>query len=275
MKADLCSLRHGLVTFFGSRTARAALAIAGLTAVSGCSKAEPEPGQSQPSASSTAATPPVATTAAAAATTAAAAPASSGPLASKTHPDLLDPSKAKDKAPNVYKAKFTTTKGDFVVEVHRDWAPNGADRFYNLVNMGFYDDTRFFRTVDGFMVQFGISGDPAVSAKWQSANVTDDPVKQSNKPGYITYAQTNAPNSRSTQVFINYGENARLDGMRFAPFGQVVEGMDVVNSLYKGYGEGAPMGAGPEQGRIQAQGNAYLDTAFPKLDAIKHAEIVK
>jgi peptidyl-prolyl cis-trans isomerase A (cyclophilin A) len=210
----------------------------------------------------------------AAATSASAAPASSAARASVVHPDLLDPSKASEKAPDVFKAKFTTTKGDFVVEVHREWAPNGADRFYDLVKLGFFDDTRFFRAVDGFMVQFGISGDPSVNTKWQSANVNDDPVKQSNKPGFVTFAQTNAPNSRSTQVFINYGDNSRLDGMRFAPFGQVVEGMDVVSSLYKGYGEGAPMGAGPDQGRIQGQGNAYLDTAFPKLDAIKHAEIV-
>jgi peptidyl-prolyl cis-trans isomerase A (cyclophilin A) len=163
----------------------------------------------------------------------------------------------------------------FGVEVHRDWAPNGADRFYNLVKMGFFDDTRFFRAVDGFMVQFGLSGDPSVSAKWQQANIPDDPVAQSNKPGFITFAQTAMPNSRATQVFINTVDNARLDGMRFAPFGQVVSGLDVVKSLYTGYGEGAPSGAGPDQGRIQAQGNAYLDKGFPKLDSIKHAEIAK
>jgi peptidyl-prolyl cis-trans isomerase A (cyclophilin A) len=199
----------------------------------------------------------------------------SGPLASAVHPALLDPSKAKDQAPEVFKAKFTTTKGDFVVEVHREWSPNGADRFYNLVKLGFYDDTRFFRVVDGFMTQFGISGDPALSGPWQRAGIADDPVKQSNKRGFITYAQTNMPNSRSTQVFINSVDNARLDGMRFAPFGQVIQGMTVVDALYKGYGEGAPMGGGPDQGAIQAQGNAYLDARFPKLDGIKHAEIVK
>jgi peptidyl-prolyl cis-trans isomerase A (cyclophilin A) len=199
----------------------------------------------------------------------------SGPLASTTHPALLDPSKANEKAPAVFKAKFTTTRGDFVVEVHRDWAPNGADRFYNLVKLGFYDDTRFFRAISGFMVQFGISGDPAVNAKWQDQNVPDDPVTQSNKPGFVTFAQRNTPNTRSTQVFINYGTNANLDGMRFAPFGQIVKGMDVVQSLYQGYGEGAPSGAGPDQGRIQSQGNAYLDAQFPKLDAIKHAEIAR
>ena len=247
--------------------APAALACSFTLLSAGCSRTEPEP--------TAAPAPPEATASAATSSTAAAPPASSAPRASVLHPDLLDPAKATEKAPDVFKAKFTTTKGDFVVEVHRDWAPNGADRFYDLVKLGFFDDTRFFRAVEGFMVQFGISGDPAVAAKWQSANVNDDPVKQSNKPGYITFAQTNLPNTRSTQVFINYGDNSRLDGMRFAPFGQVVQGMDVVNSLYKGYGEGAPMGAGPDQGRIQGQGNAYLDTAFPKLDAIKHAEIAK
>ena len=232
-------------------------------ALSACSKPAPEPGQS-----SGVETP-------AGAATSSATPSGSAGLASVLHPSLLDPANAKDKAPDVFKARFTTTKGDFVVEVRRDWAPNGADRFYDLVKLGFFDDTRFFRAVEGFMVQFGLSGDPAVSKKWQQANVTDDPVKQSNARGFITFAQTNMPNSRATQVFINYGDNARLDAMRFAPFGQVVSGMDVVDALYKGYGEGAPMGSGPDQGRVQAQGNAYLDTAFPKLDAIKHAEIVK
>ncbi len=197
------------------------------------------------------------------------APTASGPLASVVHPALLDPSKAKDQAPDVFKAKFTTTKGDFVVEVHREWAPNGADRFYNLVKLGFYDDTRFFRVVDSFMVQFGISGDPGLNPTWQRAGLVDDPVKQSNKRGFVTYAQTNMPNSRSTQVFINSVDNGRLDAMRFAPFGQVIQGMTVVDALYKGYGES------PNQGLIQAHGNAYLDATFPKLDGVKHAEIVK
>ncbi|HEY5240940.1 MAG TPA: peptidylprolyl isomerase [Polyangiaceae bacterium] len=209
--------------------------------------------------------PPVATNTT---TAAAATPKPSGPLASTVHPDLLDPTKLTAKAPDVFQASFTSTKGDFVIEVHRDWAPNAADRFYNLVKSGFFDDTRFFRVVDGFMVQFGINGDPAVASKWKSANIPDDPVKQSNKPGYVTFAQTNAPNSRSTQIFINYGDNARLDGMRFAPFGQVVKGMDAVNAIYKGYGES------PDQQAIQMQGNAYLDPKFPRLDGVKHAEIV-
>ncbi len=249
----------------------------GALALVACSKNEPE---TFSAASSTTTTESAATKAApttgAASDTAAPNAAPSGPLASVVHPELLDPSKANAKAPSVFKAKFSTTKGDFVVEVHRDWAPNGADRFYNLVKLGYSDDTRFFRAIDGFMVQFGISGDPAVNAKWQDQGIPDDPVKQSNKRGYVTFAQRGTPNSRSTQVFINYVDgNARLDAMRFAPFGQVTQGMDVVDSLYKGYGEGAPMGMGPDQGRIQAQGNAYLDKQFPKLDAIKHAEILK
>ena len=190
------------------------------------------------------------------------------------HPDLLDPSKFTATAPAVFKAQFTTTKGDFVVEVHRDWAPNGADRFYNLVKSGYFDDTRFFRAVDGFMVQFGISGDPAVNDKWHVSNIQDDAVKQSNKRGFMTFAQTGAPNSRSTQIFINYGDNSRLDATRFAPFGQVTKGMDIVDSLYKGYGEGAPVGKGPNQGLIQSKGNAYLDSQFPLLDGVKTAVIL-
>jgi peptidyl-prolyl cis-trans isomerase A (cyclophilin A) len=238
----------------------------GTLALVACAKNE------EPTSNSNSSSPPP--KASSASSTAAAPATPRGPLASTVHPDLLDPSKATAKAPDVFKAKFTTTKGDFVVEVHRDWAPNGADRFYNLVKSGFFDDTRFFRAVEGFMVQFGISGDPAVSSKWSNANISDDPVKQSNTRGFMTFAQTNAPNSRSTQVFVNYGDNHRLDGMRFAPFGQVVKGMDVVDSFNKAYGEGAPSGRGPNQGLIQSQGNAYLDKSFADLDGVKHAEIV-
>ena len=244
------------------------LSLVSLALAAGCSKSE-EPTSSTPNPNAPSS---AAATAAVAASTVT-PPKPQGPLASTVHPDLLDPSKASEKAPAVFKAKFTTSKGDFVVEVHRDWAPNGADRFYNLVKMGFFDDTRFFRAIDGFMVQFGISGDPAVAAKWSNSNIQDDPVKQSNKRGYVTYAQTGAPNSRSTQVFVNYGDNVNLDGQRFAPFGQVTSGMDVVDSLYKGYGEGAPQGRGPSQGLIQSQGNAYLDSKFEKLDRITKAVI--
>jgi peptidyl-prolyl cis-trans isomerase A (cyclophilin A) len=186
--------------------------------------------------------------------------------------NLGDPSSLNEKAPDVYKAKFDTTKGTFVIEVHRDWAPRGADRFYNLVKNGFYNDARFFRVINGFMVQFGISGNPDVSAVWRQARIQDDPVKQSNQRGMVSFA-TAGPGTRTTQVFINFGDNAGLDGQGFAPFGQVVSGMDVVDSLYGGYGEGAPRGQGPDQGRIQAEGNAYLMTDFPKLDYIKKATI--
>jgi len=233
-----------------------------------CSKSAAEPGSTGESPS-TSNSPPAAPSASAFSAKSAAVAAPSEPLASQLHPALSDPSKANEKAPSLFKAKFETSKGTFVVEVHRDWAPNGADRFYNLVKLGFYDDTRFFRAIEGFMVQFGISGDPAVNAKWQEQNVSDDPVTQSNKRGFVTFAQRNTPNTRSTQVFVNFGDNSRLDASRFAPFAQVVQGMEVVDSLYKGYGEA------PNQARIQAQGNAYLDAQFPRLDSIRHAEIIR
>jgi peptidyl-prolyl cis-trans isomerase A (cyclophilin A) len=189
-------------------------------------------------------------------------------------PSELDPALATAHAPEVFAARFTTTQGDFVIEVHRAWAPLGADRFYNLARMGFFDDTRFFRAIEGFMVQFGIPGDPKVAAKWRDANLQDDPVKQSNLRGFVTFAQTGAPNTRSTQVFITYNNHPRLDASGFAPFGKVVKGMEVVDALYKGYGEGAPEGHGPSQERIQTDGNAYLDTEFPKLDRILKTEVV-
>jgi peptidyl-prolyl cis-trans isomerase A (cyclophilin A) len=192
---------------------------------------------------------------------------------------LKNPAALKEMAPATYKVNFDTSAGMFVVEVHRDWATNGADRFYNLVKNGYYDDVRFFRVISGFMVQFGISGDPALNKVWQAARIPRDPVKQSNKRGYITYAMQGGPqgaDTRTTQVFINFGDNAAsLDAQGFAPFGQVTSGMDVVNKIYSGYGEGAPSGNGPEQGRIQAEGNAYLTKDFPKLDYIKKATIEK
>jgi cyclophilin family peptidyl-prolyl cis-trans isomerase len=187
---------------------------------------------------------------------------------------LRTPAQLTEKAPDTYKANFDTSKGAFVVEVHREWAPNGADRFYNLVKNGFYDDIRFFRVLDNFMAQFGINGDPAIQSVWRSASLKDDPVKQSNKRGFITFA-TAGPNTRTTQVFINYKDNSSLDSQGFAPFGQVTSGMDVVDKLYKDYGEGAPRGRGPEQGRLQQEGNAYLTKDFPKLDYIKTATVAQ
>ncbi len=187
---------------------------------------------------------------------------------------LGNPAALNQPAPATYKAKFDTSKGVFIVEVHRDWAPNGADRFYNLVKNGFYDNARFFRVVSGFMVQFGINADPKLSALWREARIKDDAVRQSNKRGLITFA-TAGPNTRTTQVFINFGDNTGLDRQGFAPFGQVVPGMNVVDALYSGYGEGAPSGQGPDQGRIQQEGNAYLVKEFGKLDYIKKATIEK
>jgi peptidyl-prolyl cis-trans isomerase A (cyclophilin A) len=187
---------------------------------------------------------------------------------------LGNPAALNEKAPGTYKAKFDTSKGVFVVEVTRAWAPNGADRFYNLVKNGFYDDGRFFRVINGFMVQFGINGDPRVSAPWRDARIPDDKVTQSNKRGYITFA-TSGPNSRTTQVFINFGDNAGLDNQGFSPFGRVTTGMNVVDALYSGYGEGAPSGRGPNQGKIQTEGNAYLTRDFANLDYVKKATIEK
>jgi peptidyl-prolyl cis-trans isomerase A (cyclophilin A) len=187
--------------------------------------------------------------------------------------NLGNPAALKQQAPPVYKVEFDTSKGPFVIEVHRDWAPNGADRFYNLVKNGFYDDVRFFRVIEGFMAQFGVNGDPKVSAAWREARIKDDPVKVSNKRTFVTFA-TAGPNTRTTQVFVNYGDNSNLDSQGFSPFGQVVSGMKVVDSLYGGYGEGAPGGRGPNQARVQSDGNAYLASAFPNLDYVKKATIV-
>jgi len=187
---------------------------------------------------------------------------------------LMNPAQMNETAPEKFQVKFNTSKGEFIVEVTRAWAPIGADRFYNLVKNGYYDNCRFFRVIKGFMVQFGIHGDPKVSAVWRGAQIKDDPVKESNERGYITYA-TAGPNTRTTQLFINFGNNSPLDGQGFAPFGKVTQGMDVVDSIYDGYGEGAPSGKGPEQGKVHMEGNPYLEKSFPKLDYIKSATIVE
>lgn len=193
-----------------------------------------------------------------------------------TNAALKNPASFKEMAPAMFNANFDTSAGMFVVEVHRDWSPNGADRFYNLVKSGFFDDVRFYRVVKGFMVQFGIHGDPAVTAAWSKSQVTDDPVKQSNKRGYVTFAKSGLPNSRSTQLFINFGDNSNLDGLGFSPIGRVTMGMDVVDKIYSGYGEMAEQrGNGPSQAQLTGQGNAYLIKSFPKLDYIKKATIAK
>ncbi len=193
--------------------------------------------------------------------------------AAPASPGFSDPAKLTDKAPETFKAQFETTKGKFTIEVTRSLSPNGADRFYNLVRSGYFKDLAFFRVVPGFMCQFGIHGDPSVSAKWRDANISDDPVKGSNTRGTITFA-TAGPNTRTTQLFINFGDNTRLDGMGFSPFGKVVDGMDVVDKINGEYGDGAPFGAGPAQDRIQNEGNAYLKKEFPHLDYIKSASII-
>lgn len=208
----------------------------------------------------------------AAAPAASPAPAASAPAAAPSA-DLANPSKLTETAPATYKARFETTKGNIVIEVTRDSAPNGADRFYNLVKAGYFRDIAFFRVIPGFMAQFGIHGDPKMNTVWRNARITDDPVKSSNSRGAITFA-TSGPNSRTTQLFINLVDNARLDGMGFSSFGKVVEGMDVVDKLNGEYGEGAPAGRGPFQGKLQTDGNAYLKQDFPNLDYIKSASIL-
>jgi peptidyl-prolyl cis-trans isomerase A (cyclophilin A) len=185
-----------------------------------------------------------------------------------------EPTTSPEHAPDAYKVHFDTSKGEVVVAVTRSWAPLGVDRFYTLVKSGFYDGARFFRVLPGFVVQFGIAAEPATTAKWKDANLVDDPVTQSNHRGTITYA-TGGPNTRTTQVFINLGDKARLDRDGFAPFGEVTQGMDVVNQLYSGYGEGPPSGTGPAQNRAEAEGTAYLAREFPQLDYIKKATIEK
>jgi peptidyl-prolyl cis-trans isomerase A (cyclophilin A) len=174
-------------------------------------------------------------------------------------------------APATFKVRFETSKGPIVVQAHRDWAPNGVDRFYQLVESGYYDDVRFFRVVPGFVVQFGMHGDPTTNAKWVAQPLSDDPVKQSNTRGTVTFAQMPMPNTRTTQLFINLQNNSSLDAQNFAPIGEVVEGMSVVDRLYSGYA-GTPSDS---QSRIAAEGNAFLNRAFPKLDFVRTAQVVK
>lgn len=255
-----------LIHVRGLRTALAWVAAAGL-AVGGCageagSEAEPAP------------PPPPAAAESAAAAEAPDTSAGRGAETAEPNP-LMNPSAPEMNmmAPADFRVRLVTSKGDVVLEIHRDWAPNGADRFFNLVRNGFFDGARFFRVLEGFVAQFGINGDPRIQARWRSAAISDDPVVESNTRGRLTFA-TRGPNTRTTQMFINLEDNSGLDSQGFAPIGEVIEGMDVVESLYSGYGEGPPRGTGPDQSRIQIEGNAYLERAFPNLDVIERAEIV-
>ena len=175
-------------------------------------------------------------------------------------------------APDTFRVKFVTSEGDFVLESIREWSPNGVDRFHELVREGFYDDTRFFRVLDGFVAQFGISGDPAANQRWRAAPIPDDESAAGNERGTVTFAMA-GPETRTTQLFINLVDNRRLDGMGFTPIGRVVEGLETVDALFSGYGEGAPRGRGPDQGRIQSEGNAYLDRDYPQLSRVVRATI--
>jgi cyclophilin family peptidyl-prolyl cis-trans isomerase len=189
---------------------------------------------------------------------------------------LLDPSLPfwQEHAPSVFRVRFETSKGVFELEITRAWAPLGADRFYNLVRSGFFDDSRFSRVVPGFIAQFGIPGDPTITAKWKDRAFPDDSVRAHNERGTIAFAMT-GPNARTTQLYVSLRDNSNLDAQGFAPIGRVVEGMAVVDSLYSGYGEGAGGGVrGGQQGKVLAGGNVYLDASFPKLDRLIRAVIV-
>jgi peptidyl-prolyl cis-trans isomerase A (cyclophilin A) len=186
---------------------------------------------------------------------------------------LKKPALAREKAPENFRVEFDTTKGKVILEVTRAWSPHGADRFYNLVKIGFFQDIAFFRVIENFMVQFGIHGDPAISRVWKSATIKDDPVVQSNTRGMLSFAKTGRPNSRTTQIFINFSDNLNLDGMGFSPFARVTDGMDVVDKIYK-VGEGGPRGPGPNQQKIQSGGNRFLKAKFPELDYIRGAKLL-
>lgn len=178
-----------------------------------------------------------------------------------------------ERAPDTVRVRFETSRGPFIVEAYREWSPHGVDRFYELTRTGYFDGVRFFRVLSGFMAQFGLHGDhPGVAASWRDRSIPDDPVTHANKRATVSFA-TRGPNTRTTQLFINYADNLKLDQMGFTPIGVVVEGMSVVDSLFSGYGEGAPEGQGPEQGRIAQAGNAYLEREFPKLDYIIKASV--
>lgn len=234
----------------------AALALSALSGCSAKNDASPKPAETAKAPGSEAAKP--------------------GAATADANPALMNPGAATATAPDTYTVKLQTTKGDLLVEVNRAWAPKGADRFFNLVKLGYYDDAALFRVIPGFMAQTGIHGDPKVSAAWREARIDDDPVdpaKASNKRGYLTFA-TSGPNSRTTQFFINFADNSRLDGMGFSPIGKLKdESLAVLDQINGEYGEGAPRGGGPSQGRIQSEGNAYLKKDFPRLDYIVKATV--
>lgn len=177
-------------------------------------------------------------------------------------------------APDSFRVEFETGKGMFVVQAVRAWAPTGVDRFHYLVDHGYYDGVKFFRVLPNFVAQFGIHGDPEINRQWTNRVIQDDPVKETNRKGTVTFA-TGGPHTRTTQLFINLRDNRRLDGMGFAPIGYVAQGMDVVEKFYNGYGEGAPDGRGPSQGLIEREGNGYLNRQFPQLDSIVAARVPK
>ena len=197
----------------------------------------------------------------------------STPTVTKAASPIAKPSQG---APDKFTVRFETTKGNIDIDVTKSLSPTGVDRFYELVTTGYYNDVAFFRVIPGFMAQVGLHGDPAKNAEWRSKQIKDDPVKASNTRGMVTFAKTGRPNSRTTQIFLNFKNNSNLDGMGFAPFGKIRDGsLSVLDSLHGGYGEGAPRGRGPSQARIQTEGNAYLKKDFPNLDYIKKATILK
>jgi peptidyl-prolyl cis-trans isomerase A (cyclophilin A) len=186
----------------------------------------------------------------------------------RRNPALRNPALARATAPELYKVRLATTQGDIIIEVHRDWAPLGADRFYNLVKIGYYDGNAFFRYVPGFVVQWGLHPEPAVNAVWSKATIKDEPVKQSNRRGTVAFAMTSEPNTRNTQLYINFRDNAQLDPKGFAPIGSVVEGLEVAEKLYAGYGQS------PDQEQMASAGQAYLEKNFPRLDKINAATVI-
>jgi peptidyl-prolyl cis-trans isomerase A (cyclophilin A) len=254
------------------KTAKWCAVIVAMVLLAGCKKEQPasEPPPAPVAKTETPPPPPASTE-----TKPAPSEAMTGPVIKSSAPalsagNLLKPATLQAKAPDTYRVKFLTTRGEFTVAVTRSLSPLGADRFYNLVRGGFYNDSSFFRVVPGFVVQFGIAAKPAVSAAWKQTEIKDDPVLGSNKRGYLTFA-TSGPGTRTTQIFINLKDNPRLDGMGFSPFGLVEDaGMNVIDMLYDQYGDNA----GPEQDKIESQGNPYLKKGWPKLDYIISATII-